>query len=126
MPNGEYWKGALRNGQTGLFKPSETVAYLGAENPAPSLDSKLLKSPANVKKLAKNAQKLPPEKKKLLISEPQGEVLHTCHVGIDGKSFGLLQVGHRIVIDLSQPLNYSVLGRQERTRQSPSIDDQHP
>uniref|UniRef100_A0A914CXF1 CRIB domain-containing protein n=1 Tax=Acrobeloides nanus TaxID=290746 RepID=A0A914CXF1_9BILA len=92
LPNGEYWRGALRSGQTGLFKPSETVAYLGAENPAPSLDSKLLKSPANVKKSSKSASKLPPEKKKLLISEPQGEVLHTCHVGIDGKSFGLLQV----------------------------------
>uniref|UniRef100_A0A914DMA1 non-specific protein-tyrosine kinase n=1 Tax=Acrobeloides nanus TaxID=290746 RepID=A0A914DMA1_9BILA len=91
VPNGEYWRGALRSGQTGLFKPSETVAYLGAENPAPSLDSKLLKSPANVKKSSKSASKLPPEKKKLLISEPQGEVLHTCHVGIDGKSFGLLQ-----------------------------------
>lgn len=32
------------------------------------------------------------EKRKALISEPVGEVRHTCHVGIDGTAFGLLQV----------------------------------
>jgi hypothetical protein len=32
------------------------------------------------------------EQKKLLISEPQGDLRHTCHVGLDGKVFGLIHV----------------------------------
>jgi hypothetical protein len=32
------------------------------------------------------------EKRKLLISEPQGDLRHTCHVGLDGKVFGLIHV----------------------------------
>ena len=88
--NGEYWLGAMRDGQVGLFKPADTVAYLGAISPNPGVLN--FKNVPIVKKKDLKQSKLPPEKKKLLISEPQGDVRHTCHVGVDGQSFGLLQV----------------------------------
>lgn len=92
-PDGYYWRGCLRNGRTGLFRPAETVARLGAENPGGKIDhcASLLAAFANEKQ-AGNTEKDKLKKKKLLISEPQGELRHTCHVGIDGTSFGLLQV----------------------------------
>lgn len=34
-----------------------------------------------------------------VISQPQGDLRHTCHVGADGRSFGLLNVRYRIVRD---------------------------
>ncbi|KAI6192563.1 hypothetical protein M3Y99_01927200 [Aphelenchoides fujianensis] len=46
------------------------------------------------------------EKRKLLISEPQGDLRHTCHVGVDGKVFGLIHVGKgdlQPLIGLSDP-----------------------
>ncbi|KAH7724377.1 Protein ARK-1 a [Aphelenchoides avenae] len=103
-PSGDFWHGALKNGQTGLFKPAETVAYLGAENPSPAASGCLLstiqprsggKSPVAGKKEKSEKDKekskvLDKERKKLLISEPQGDLRHTCHVGIDGKMFGLI------------------------------------
>lgn len=79
----------MRNGSIGLFKPAETVAYLGAESPVPGGVN--FRAPIVKKKDAQKVSKVPPEKKKLLISEPQGDVRHTCHVGIDGTSFGILQ-----------------------------------
>jgi serine/threonine protein kinase len=86
--NGEYWLGAMRNGSVGLFKPAETVAYLGAESPV--ANQVTFRAPV-IKKKDIKVSKVPPEKKKLLISEPQGDVRHTCHVGIDGTSFGILE-----------------------------------
>ncbi|KAE9555246.1 hypothetical protein FO519_001497 [Halicephalobus sp. NKZ332] len=88
--NGEYWLGAMKDGQIGLFKPADTVAYLGAESPSPGVIN--FKNTPIVKKKDLKQSKLPPERKKLMISEPQGDVRHTCHVGVDGQSFGLLQV----------------------------------
>lgn len=94
-----FWHGALRSGQTGLFKPEETVAFLGAENPSPlvlippangsqSVGGKVvIKEKDAGKKTGKDK-----EKRKLLISEPQGDLRHTCHVGLDGKVFGLIHV----------------------------------
>ncbi|KAK6016745.1 p21-Rho-binding domain protein, partial [Ostertagia ostertagi] len=38
------------------------------------------------------------EKRKALISEPVGEVRHTCHVGIDGTAFGLLQLDKKELV----------------------------
>uniref|UniRef100_A0A914PIZ4 CRIB domain-containing protein n=1 Tax=Panagrolaimus davidi TaxID=227884 RepID=A0A914PIZ4_9BILA len=87
--NSEYWLGAMRNGTIGLFKPAETVAYLGAESPAPATVN--FRAPIIKKKDVKVSKAMPAEKKKLLISEPQGDVRHTCHVGIDGTSFGILE-----------------------------------
>uniref|UniRef100_A0A914Y4U9 CRIB domain-containing protein n=1 Tax=Panagrolaimus superbus TaxID=310955 RepID=A0A914Y4U9_9BILA len=89
VTNSEYWLGAMRNGTIGLFKPAETVAYLGAESPAPATVN--FRAPIIKKKDATKVSKVPAEKKKLMISEPQGDVRHTCHVGIDGTSFGILE-----------------------------------
>lgn len=82
---GGLWHGALRSGQTGLFKPEDTVAYLGAENPISSNTAKLLQLTKENKPTKKrSSEKLTDkEKRKLLISEPQG-LKHTCHVGLDG------------------------------------------
>ncbi|KAK0399030.1 hypothetical protein QR680_002875 [Steinernema hermaphroditum] len=83
-PDGYYWKGSMKGGNSGLFKPNDTVAHLGAENPA---TKSLLNGKTNIVKPESKA----PEKKKLIISEPQGDLRHTCHLGIDGRSFGLMQ-----------------------------------
>uniref|UniRef100_A0AC34QCH1 Non-specific protein-tyrosine kinase n=1 Tax=Panagrolaimus sp. JU765 TaxID=591449 RepID=A0AC34QCH1_9BILA len=88
--DGDFWLGAMRDGQIGLFKPADTVAYLGAESPNPG--TAIMKNGPIIKKKDLKQAKIPLEQKKLMISEPQGDVRHTCHVGIDGQSFGLLQV----------------------------------
>ncbi|MFH4981544.1 hypothetical protein AB6A40_008253 [Gnathostoma spinigerum] len=110
-PDGYYWRGIMRNGRTGLFRPDETVAKLGAESPLNKFESSghllsgLVVSSDKVnggsdKNKGKN------KKKKLIISEPQGNVRHTCHVGIDGSSFGLMQIDKN---DLARSLPPSVL-----------------
>uniref|UniRef100_A0A0N4Z3A7 non-specific protein-tyrosine kinase n=1 Tax=Parastrongyloides trichosuri TaxID=131310 RepID=A0A0N4Z3A7_PARTI len=104
-PDGYYWRGALKDGRIGLFRPTETVAHIATENPKVSYS--ILQAPPTVsaseKKPISNEKDI--KKKKLLISEPQGDLRHTCHVGIDGRSFGLLQVDKN---DLSKALPPSV------------------
>ncbi|PIO67455.1 variant SH3 domain protein, partial [Teladorsagia circumcincta] len=76
-PDGYYWLGSLRNGRTGLFRPTDTVAHLGAENPstvevissgcvAKSIDKKEKEE----KKSTKKDKEREREKRKALISEP--------------------------------------------------------
>uniref|UniRef100_A0A158PCU0 non-specific protein-tyrosine kinase n=1 Tax=Angiostrongylus cantonensis TaxID=6313 RepID=A0A158PCU0_ANGCA len=84
-PDGYYWFGSLRNGRTGLFRPTDTVAHLGG-----SLTLLSFKEKKTTKKVSDKERER--EKRKALISEPVGKVRHTCHVGIDGTAFGLLQV----------------------------------
>uniref|UniRef100_A0A1I8A4B2 non-specific protein-tyrosine kinase n=1 Tax=Steinernema glaseri TaxID=37863 RepID=A0A1I8A4B2_9BILA len=110
-PDGYYWKGSIKGGKTGLFRPNETVAYLGAENPA---SKSLLSSKTNI---VKPVESKATEKKKIIISEPQGDLRHTCHVGIDGRSFGLLQVDKN---DLSKALPPSISPSPSLSRRSPS------
>ncbi|KAI1713516.1 protein tyrosine kinase domain-containing protein [Ditylenchus destructor] len=119
--DGQMWFGAMSGAQLGLFRPEHTVAHLGAEIPSSStaLASSLISSNGtpNVSKKGakcspsssssqsntakKNCAKGAPrplvgetdnERKKLLISQPQADLRHTCHVGIDGKTFGLMHV----------------------------------
>lgn len=118
-PDGYYWRGCLRNGRTGLFRPAETVARLGAENPGGKIDhcASLLAAFANEKQ-AGNTEKDKLKKKKLLISEPQGELRHTCHVGIDGTSFGLLQIDKN---ELARALPPSIVASPNNQRRSPSV-----
>lgn len=121
------WFGAMSGAQLGLFRPEHTVAHLGAEIPSSStaLASSLISSNGtpNVSKKGakcspsssssqsntakKNCAKGAPrplvgetdnERKKLLISQPQADLRHTCHVGIDGKTFGLMHVSFYFVI----------------------------
>lgn len=92
----EFWYGSLKNScQLGLFRPEETMAHLGAENPSTTT----LTTSTNIseKKTSKHSTNktneiCDKERRKLLISQPQGDLRHTCHVGIDGKTFGLLNV----------------------------------
>jgi hypothetical protein len=69
---------------------------LGAENPSSTRlvplangQIKIVKETASKKPIIKASDK---EKKKLLISEPQGDLRHTCHIGVDGRVFGLIHV----------------------------------
>ncbi|CAD5205540.1 unnamed protein product [Bursaphelenchus okinawaensis] len=112
-----YWHGATRQGRCGLFKPAETVAYLGAENPTnaprlgplPLYQNTVAVPEAKKERMSligrKNSQKsLDKEKKKLLISEPQGDLRHTCHIGIDGSVFGLVHVNKNDLSSTISPL----------------------
>ncbi|KHN78410.1 Tyrosine-protein kinase PR2 [Toxocara canis] len=119
-PDGYYWRGCMRSGRTGLFRPAETVARLGAENPGGKLDhtSSLIAAFATEKQLNADKEKDKCKKKKLVISEPQGELRHTCHVGIDGTSFGLLQVDKN---ELARALPPSIVASPKNQRRSPSV-----
>ncbi|KJH48926.1 p21-Rho-binding domain protein [Dictyocaulus viviparus] len=98
-PDGYYWFGSLRNGRTGLFRPADTVAHLGAEKPS-SVEvissgcavKSIERKEKEEKRITKKDKEREREKRKALISEPVGKVRHTCHVGIDGTAFGLLQL----------------------------------
>lgn len=93
-PDGYYWFGSLRNGKLGLFRPTDTVAHLGSE--APQSNGNSLETAVTDKAEGKKKKKVDKEnereRRKALISEPVGQVRHTCHVGIDGQVFGLLQL----------------------------------
>ncbi|XP_065163057.1 activated Cdc42 kinase-like isoform X2 [Atheta coriaria] len=72
-----YWKGVTANGKTGLFDPSNVVAYLGSDLPSATfMRSDSTRSSAR--------RKLRSE----MISAPQGDLKHTGHVGLDGAFFG--------------------------------------
>uniref|UniRef100_A0A8R1TT30 non-specific protein-tyrosine kinase n=2 Tax=Onchocerca TaxID=6281 RepID=A0A8R1TT30_ONCVO len=95
-PDGYFWRGCMRNGRTGLFRPEETVAKLDIELPNNKCDKYLSSvSFSHSKTFSHEKQKVRDKisRKKLLISEPQGDVHHTCHIGADGTAFGLLQFG---------------------------------
>lgn len=84
--------GCTRDGRKGLFRPANTVARLGAENPCGnsfSIDNMLRNGNSNDKSEREKDKK---KKKKVVISEPQNDLRHTCHIGIDGSSFGVLPV----------------------------------
>ncbi|VBB26404.1 unnamed protein product [Acanthocheilonema viteae] len=94
-PDGYFWRGYMRNGRTGLFRPEETVAKLAIELPNSKCDQYLssVSFLAHSKIFSHEKVQNKNSRKKLLISEPQGDVHHTCHVGVDGTAFGLLQFG---------------------------------
>ncbi|KAJ1364364.1 hypothetical protein KIN20_024450 [Parelaphostrongylus tenuis] len=101
-PDGYYWFGSLRNGKTGLFRPTDTVAHLGAEKPS------------NIeKRKQKRTENESVRSEKALISEPVGKVRHTCHVGIDGTAFGLLQLDKKELVGITA--SSSVLHSNEVT-----------
>ncbi|UMM31411.1 hypothetical protein L5515_012898 [Caenorhabditis briggsae] len=102
-PDGYYWFGSLRNGKLGLFRPTDTVAHLGSEPPCSNVENgfngeKSTEKGKKNKKVDKGEER---ERKKLLISEPVGDVRHTCHVGIDGTAFGLLQLDKKAMCPTS-------------------------
>ncbi|XP_055374102.1 activated Cdc42 kinase-like isoform X1 [Condylostylus longicornis] len=76
--NSPFWKGVLNSGKTGLFNPSNTVAYLEG-----------LPSSTNRDGFFRTSERL--SKKKLrseMISMPQNDLKHTLHIGLDGAYFG--------------------------------------
>ncbi|CAJ0567176.1 unnamed protein product, partial [Mesorhabditis spiculigera] len=96
-PDGYYWLGSMKNGKVGYFRPTDTVAHLGAEIPTiakiePKLTNGKSKEAKETKDKKKEWKSCDRETKKLLISEPQGELRHMCHVGQDGTAIGLLQI----------------------------------
>ncbi|CAI5448117.1 unnamed protein product [Caenorhabditis angaria] len=117
-PDGYYWYGSLRNGKLGLFRPSDTVAHLGSEPPCSngSLENGFAGNGEKIekKKSSKKDKAGEREKKKLTISEPVGDVRHTCHVGIDGTAFGLLQLDKKAMAPTStSPSANSSRGSQQ-------------
>ncbi|VVC45669.1 Hypothetical protein CINCED_3A018950 [Cinara cedri] len=74
------WKGVLCNGKTGLFNPSNTVAFLGLNLPS-----------TRNSEFNRNDSKYSSRRSRLridMISCPQGDVKHMGHVGLDGAYFG--------------------------------------
>uniref|UniRef100_A0A0R3S2M2 non-specific protein-tyrosine kinase n=1 Tax=Elaeophora elaphi TaxID=1147741 RepID=A0A0R3S2M2_9BILA len=96
-PDGYFWRGYMRNGRTGLFRPEETVAKLAIKLPNNKCEQYLSSTSflAHSKIFSNKKDKVRDKnsRKKLLISEPQGDVHHTCHIGVDGTAFGLLKFG---------------------------------
>lgn len=102
-----------------MFRPEDTIAFLGAEKPsaAPTTvlaisqqqqcekkaekkpkDGKkkiVMKKCKNVEAKSAKANKESKCKERPIISQPKHDLRHTCHVGADGRSFGLLNVGFR-------------------------------
>lgn len=107
-PDGYFWRGCMRNGRTGLFRPDETVAKLAVELPNSKYEQSLplLSVPKHSKFSSHEKDGQEKALKKLLISEPQGDVRHTCHIGADGTAFGLLQVFNQVSgeVSVSSPL----------------------
>lgn len=92
-PDGYYWSGAIKD-RCGLFRPTDTVAFLGAETPQRNSQPIAVSLPemsAKTKEKTKEKEKKK-EKERPVISGPQGDVRHTFHLGADGGVFGLLQV----------------------------------
>ncbi|XP_050428034.1 activated Cdc42 kinase-like isoform X2 [Adelges cooleyi] len=79
VPN--LWKGVLCNGKTGLFNPSNTVAYLGMNLPS-NRNSEFNRN--DLKYSSRRSSRLKID----MISCPQGDVKHMGHVGLDGAYFG--------------------------------------
>ncbi|XGW26729.1 hypothetical protein V3C99_007373 [Haemonchus contortus] len=128
-PDGYYWFGSLRNGRTGLFRPTDTVAHLGAENPSTvevissgCVAKSIEKKEKEEKKSSKKDKEKEREKRKALISEPVGEVRHTCHVGIDGTAFGLLQLDKKEFVAPSvSPSSVHTNGTSVQSHLAPSL-----
>ena len=111
-----FWLGVSKSGQVGVFRPEDTIAYLGAEKPSAasttlmpmneqrcegkaekkSKDGKKKSAIKKDKKVEAKNGKMNKEskcKERPIISQPKQDLRHTCHVGADGRSFGLLNVG---------------------------------
>jgi len=73
------------------------MAYLEAENPSVisqsdyNRNTPLEKRPTEVKPSDR-------EQRKLMITKPQSDLRHVCHVGADGQSFGLMNVRFSYII----------------------------
>lgn len=78
--NSTYWKGVLNSGKTGMFNPSNTVAYLGNSLPSSVNRDSFVRGSERTS----SRRKLCPE----MISGPQNDLKHTGHVGLDGAYFG--------------------------------------
>lgn len=112
------WYGAQRRSGSipGLFHPDNTVAHLDAEYPSTSLtgyrtlsqsitpqidSSSILSNNSKNKDEKKRKAKAvlaeaDSERRKLLISQPQGTLRHTGHLGVDGKAFGVMFVSFNV------------------------------
>ncbi|KAJ1528736.1 hypothetical protein ONE63_007126 [Megalurothrips usitatus] len=102
------WKGVLSNGKTGLFNPAHTVAYIGNNLPAANKPGEFTRGDG--KNTFSSRRRLRPE----MISEPQGDLQHCGHVGMDGAYFG--------DISFLGGKQYSQLPRQVVTPYKPQED----
>ncbi|PAV77794.1 hypothetical protein WR25_01355 isoform F [Diploscapter pachys] len=125
-PDGYYWLGSMKkNGSIGLFRPADTVAHLDAEEPSSNgvvkdkENGKVVDKKLSKKQIKDNMR----EKKKKLISEPVGEVRHTCHVGIDGTAFGLHQLDKK---ELIAPPSVSPQSQRDTNTSSGSVGSVSP
>lgn len=92
--NPPYWKGVLNSGKTGLFNPANTVTHLATSLPSSSASTALSgggsgAAAAHRDSFSRTADRT--SKRKLrteMISNPQNDLKHTGHVGLDGAYFG--------------------------------------
>ncbi|RWS30640.1 tyrosine-protein kinase PR2-like protein [Leptotrombidium deliense] len=137
-----WWKGALSNGKTGLFNPSNSVAYLGQNLPAAgnnptngasnSLSSSFIRgildsrSGQNSNSLYSSRRRIKPE----MISRPQNDLKHTGHVGADGAFFGDISFLGDKYHQLPKQSAYKLLDdkpeRSSLTRTSSDLSDKTP
>lgn len=88
-----YWKGVLNSGKTGLFNPANTVTHLATSLPSSSASTALSggsgAAGGHRDSFSRTADRS--SKRKLrteMISNPQNDLKHTGHVGLDGAYFG--------------------------------------
>ncbi|XP_031622638.1 activated Cdc42 kinase-like [Contarinia nasturtii] len=107
--NTTYWKGVLNSGKTGMFDPSNTVAYLGNSLPSSVNRDSFVRGSERTS----SRRKLCPE----MISGPQNDLKHTGHVGLDGAYFGDVAF-----LSSSNSQSYNHVPRQIVTPYKPSED----
>ncbi|XP_055320605.1 activated Cdc42 kinase-like isoform X4 [Sitodiplosis mosellana] len=105
-----YWKGVLNSGKTGMFNPSNTVAYLGNSLPSSVNRDSFVRGSERTS----SRRKLCPE----MISGPQNDLKHTGHVGLDGAYFGDVA----FLSSSSNSQSYNHVPRQIVTPYKPSED----
>ncbi|RWS16232.1 Tyrosine-protein kinase PR2-like protein [Dinothrombium tinctorium] len=137
-----WWKGALNNGKTGLFNPSNSVAYLGQNLPTsgtnPSNGATSTTSTSFIRgildsKTGQNSNSLYSSKRRIkpeMISRPQNDLKHTGHVGADGAFFGdisfLGDKYHQLPKQIVASYKDDKSERSSLTRTSSDLSDKTP
>lgn len=101
------WRGVLNTGKTGLFHPTNTVAYLSQVMLPTNPFTRTFERGGSKRRLRSE-----------MISKPQNDLKHTGHIGIDGAFFGDISF-----LTASSPgVNTPPVPRQVVTPYKPSED----
>uniref|UniRef100_A0A915EG44 CRIB domain-containing protein n=1 Tax=Ditylenchus dipsaci TaxID=166011 RepID=A0A915EG44_9BILA len=108
------WFGALRRtGKLGYSSRKILSKQSNGDKAPAAASKKTVSKAANL--LGGESDK---ERKKLLISQPHADLRHTCHIGADGRNFGLLHVNKteftRALLTTPNPSNSNTLSINTR------------